>query len=69
VTPTAKRPRLFADLTQAEAFNIGRVVGLLGENVRAQKLPGGIVSITTKFGRLIPLDELLDRAKQLSNTL
>lgn len=68
-TQIAKTPRQFPDLTPAEAFNVGRVVGLLGENVRARMLPGGVVSITTKFGRLVPIDELLDRAKQLSNTL
>jgi hypothetical protein len=64
-----KKPLEFAELTPAQIFNLGRVVGLYNEQVRVQKLPDGRLSIMNNMGREITIEEFLEYAKRLKNTL
>lgn len=67
-TPAVIQPRNFEDLTREEAFNLGRVVGLFAQDCRVQRLEGKVV-ITTRYGRPMPMEELLRHAKLLRNPL
>lgn len=64
-----KKPLQFDDLTPSQIFNLGRVVGLYNEQVRVQRLPDGEISITNNMGRKITIEEFLEYAKRLKNTL
>lgn len=64
-----KKPLEFADLTPSQIFNLGRVIGLYNEQVRVQRLPDGRISIMNNLGREMAIEEFLDYAKRLKNTL
>lgn len=66
--PTPAKQRTFDDLTGDEKYNVGRVVGMFTESIRARRLDGR-VSFMTHSGREMTIGELLAIAKRLSNTL